>query len=126
MKATKANLVKLAKSFGVKDEDIHSMPNLSNMGFDMTFYLPTGLCWSSDGQEQHCIVASQWDDESLADCVQDAMDRIAMGVELCRCNDCKSQMTSINPTCRECGKRLILGAICNQCVGSINNKALRK
>lgn len=88
MKATKANLIKLAKSHGVVYTDIDELPNLSRMGFDMTFYLPKGLCWASDGQETHCIVASQWDDETLEACIQDAMDRMVLGTECCNCDDC--------------------------------------
>jgi hypothetical protein len=125
MKATKANLIKLAKSYGVTDELIDDLPGLSPQGFDMTFYLPVGLCWASDGQETHCIVASQWDCETKAECITDAMDRMTYGVELCRCNECKSQMTSAEPTCRDCGKRLILGVVCNECVNSINKNAIK-
>ena len=90
MKATKANLIKLAKSHGVTDSDIDNCPNLSPMGFDITFYLPKGKCWASDGEGTHCIVASQWEDETRAECIQDAMDRMNYGTEDCNCECCKS------------------------------------
>lgn len=111
-KPTKANLLRLAKSLGVTDID--ELHGLSPQGFDMSFWAPAGFCWASDGEGTHVIVASQWDDETRAECIQDAMNRIGDGVAPCRCDECpppESQPAS----CYACDSPADIGVSCCSC-----------
>jgi hypothetical protein len=84
MKATKKNLLRLASKLGLEVDENHS---LSTMGFDISFYAPDGKCFSYE-PGLHVIVASQWDDETRAECIQDAIDRLNYGLQDCECDYC--------------------------------------